>query len=111
MRLGLGSLKLSLSLSLLPVFRDCTNNFFFGLSTVSQVERPLAARVERVPLRPPLIPASPPWIIVAKSVNDNVPDRLILGDEHLFRQSDPNRIENQPATRELAEEQVLRRFD
>ena len=93
------------------MLRNGSNDLRFRLATILQVDRPGSTRVQCVPLRPPLIPTPPAWIVVAKSVNDHIPERLVLGDEHLFCQLDPHRIENQPPTAEIRRLQILNSFD
>ena len=88
-----------------------SKNCGIRLAAFPQIERPISTRMQSVPLRAPLIPTPSAWIIVAKPVYDDIPERLILGDQHLFRQSNPHRIKNQPATREVGDAQVLRSLD
>ena len=93
------------------MFCDCDEDFCFRFPAILQVERPVSTRMQRVPLRAPLIPTPSAWIIVAEPVYDDIPERLILGDQYLFRQSNPHWIKNQPTTREVGDAQVLRSLD
>lgn len=93
------------------MLHDRGQNLRLRLTTILQVARPVATGMQCVPLRPPLIPTPASRIVVAKSVDGDVPNGLILSDQHLFGQPDPYRIEYEPATREVGKLEILCRFN
>jgi len=54
-----------------------------------------------VPLRAFLLSSALPRIIVPEPIHDDVPDRSILGDQHLFGQADPDGVEDKPSASEI----------
>lgn len=90
-----------------PMRFDLATNRGHVVCAFAKECRPLATRMQRIPRRPLLIPSSTSWIVVAEPVNDRIPYWTVFGNENLFGQPDPNRVENQPATTEISQIKIL----
>lgn len=55
-----------------------------GRRLASKSCRPHPTRVQNVPLRSRLIISPAPWIMVAKTINDRVPERFVCPDKVSF---------------------------
>jgi len=49
--------------------------------------------------------------MVAKAINDRIPDRTVHRNQNLLRETNPHRIKNQPAATEVAQAQIVDGLD
>lgn len=90
---------------------NIAHNLVSAELAISQAFSPLTSFVQCVPRGPPLVSLTASWVMVAKTVNDRIPDRTVHRNQNLFRETNPHRIKNQPAATEIAQAQIVDGLD
>lgn len=93
------------------VLRDRGGDRILGHHTVGQLIDPRAARMQNVPWRAVLGCPPPAGIVVAESVNHDIPQRLVPRDQHPFGHPHPNIVKDKEPATEVLCVQVLRLRD
>ena len=85
---------------------NARHNFVVGAGGLES-PRPSASRVENVPRRLFAADATGPGGVVAKAVNDDIPEGLEVTDEQTFAKRDEYFVHYKPATPEIRKGEVL----
>ena len=83
------------------MYCDGCHDGISAVRVILRVRGPLPSRMQGIPARPFLTAPRLSLIVVPEAVNDDVPDRAVFGDQHLFGEADPYGIENEPPTPEV----------
>jgi hypothetical protein len=86
-------------------------NSLFDLSQIegARLESigPGSARVQRIPVWSLALVTSGTWIMVAKSIQDDIPKRLITFDDQRLSQRDPEFVDNKVSAQKVPYVEVL----
>lgn len=84
----------------------------FGRVSARPIEFcPLSSRMDSIPPRTLLVLPCRPLIVVAKTINDDIPYRTVFRNQQLLGEPDPYRIQDKPPTTKIGKVQVLGAVD